>query len=39
MNANSGINVGLNAGTQQTVLLAIAGLGGIFLLSKLMKKG
>jgi hypothetical protein len=35
---NSGINVGVTAGTQKTLLYLAGGLGAVFLLSRLMKR-
>ena len=38
LNPNAGINFGMTPGTQSTLLMLAAGLGGVFLLSRFLKK-
>lgn len=38
LDPNQGLNVGINQSTQRTILLVAAGLGGVFLLSRLLKR-
>ena len=38
MDPNQGVNVGINQGTQRTLLYLVGGLGAVFLLSRLLKR-
>ena len=38
LDPNQGLNVGLNTGTQRTLLYVVGGLGAVFLLSRLLKR-